>query len=262
MRINEYGEYDPPGICSISLGGGGGSKSSSTSRTRFNRDFLTQLEDYLPSPRYSTDFEGLRIDDLPAQVNKGGKVQPRVVLDAEGNPTYDEAGNPITDNGGFPASYQRQQFTMGIPRFHGLEGGDFDKLETSLYDRQQQNLTPTYERERNRRREELSQTGLLNSPVQFAEGSALDSLERNYMDQSQKSASDASIETVRLKQSELARKLGFDMSLMALIEELYGQRADLAARVGGVSTSKSSTSPTWGVGIANFGGGSNAPQSG
>lgn len=241
MRMNEYGEYDSPGLCGISGGfSGGGSKNKSSSKTVFNRKFLTQLEDWMPSPQYSTEFEGLRMEDLPAQVNKSGKVQPRVVLDEEGNPTYDADGNVVTDNGGFPASFQRKQFTMGIPRFHGLADGDYDKLEKNLYDRQQLNMRPTYERERERRREELSQTGLINSPVQFAEGGALDSLERNYMDQSQKAASDASIEGIRLKQSELARKLGFDMSLVALIEEIYGQRADLAARVGGVQTSRGS----------------------
>jgi len=231
-------EYCAPGLCSISMGGGGGGKSKSTNRTRFNRGFLNQMYEAFPMPLYSNDIEGVQVQNLAPDYSVRGNRPPR--LDAEGNPILD-----ARSNGGFPSSFQRQQFTMGIPRFQGLEGGDFDKLQSSIYDRQVQQFRPDYERERDRRREELSQSGLLNSPMQYGEGGAINTLDRNFMDQTQKSASEAVSQRYALQQQELARKLGFDMDLMKMLEEMFMQRADLAARVGGVSTSKTSSSPTF-----------------
>lgn len=256
----ETGEFCAPGLCSISMGSGGGSNSSSSSKTKFNRGFLTQLEDYAPAPLYSNQFEGVRIEDMPATFNAKGKMptgkraQLEAVLDEDGNPTYDEAGNPITrpmvnDNGGFPSSYQRQQFNIGVPQFHGLEDMDFENLQKNLYGRQLQEITPTYETERNRRREELSQTGLINSPIQFAEGGALDSLERNYLDQSQKAASEAVIQRTELEQEELARKLGFDVEMVKLFENIFSNRASIALAASKQASSKSESDGGFKFGI-------------
>ena len=62
-----------------------------------------------------------------------------------------------------------------------------------------------------RQREELSQSGALNSPAQFLEGSARSSLDRSYLDSIQQAARDASNAALGLKQTEAARRTGFDV---------------------------------------------------
>lgn len=228
LAMAEVEEYQP-NICAIS-GTGGKNESSGSSKTTYNKKFLDPFYSDFPLPIYSNDQDGVSVQNLSG----GPQMEP--VLDKDGNPRYNEDGTPMmraakgqkNATGINAPGFQRQQFTVGLPKFQGLEDMDFDRLQSNLYNRQLQNLTPTYETERARRREELSQTGLLNSPVAFAEGGALDSLERDYFDQSQKAASDAAIQTVGLKKEELARKLGFDFDLVKMIESILGQRAQIA----------------------------------
>lgn len=244
LAMGEVEEFSQPNICSISSSlGGSGSKSESSSKsgTKYNTKFLNPFYADFPLPIYSNDQEGVTVNNLPS----GPEMVP--VLDDEGNPRYNKDGTPMmrvakgqSKNSGINTpGFERQQFTVGLPKFRGLEDMDFDKLQSNLYNRQLQNLTPTYETERARRREELSQTGLLNSPVSFAEGGALDSLERDYLDQSQKAASDAAIQTVGLKREELARKLGFDFDVVKMIEAILQQRANVALASGRMGKSSS-----------------------
>jgi hypothetical protein len=232
-----------PNLCSLSFGSGGSSKQSSKSGTKYNTGFLNSFYNDFPMVNYDNEADGVSVNNLePNWLSGSGAVNGKqvAVLDDQGNPRFNEDGSPMMEakqagkqnKNVLNSSFPRQQFTVGIPKFKGLEDMDFDKLQSSLYNRQLQNLNPTYETERARRREELSQTGLLNSPVAFAEGGALDSLERNYMDQNQKAASDAAIQTVGLKQEELARKLGFDQDMVKLIEAIMQQRAAVALQSG------------------------------
>ena len=229
----------------ISFGGGGGSesksKSSSDSRVLFNRRFLAPFFNAFPMPLYSNDQEGITVEDVPAG--------PSVA-----NPKYP-----------FPSSFKRQQMTIGIPKFKGLEDMDFEKLQENLYKGAVQNLNPSYEQERSRRREELSQSGLLTSPAQYGEGGAIDTLDDDYFANLEKAATESSIATTTFKQQELARKTGFDLDLAAYFNEVYTRMMAAVIGAGQRSTSRGSSSSDSGGGF-NFGfltsGGSKSSGSG
>lgn len=196
-------------------GGGGGSKqkSSSESGTRWNGDFMEQLMQQSPGINYSNTQDGVSV------ANPGDRPQ---------------------------------QFTLGVPKFQGLENMDFAKLEKGLYDRQLQNIEPQYQKARAQTREELSQSGLLNSPVQYGQGGAMDNLQRNYLDETQKAATGASNTTIALKQQELARKTGFDVDLVKLFQTILGQYANMALEAGKFGQQSSSgTASNFNFGVLN-----------
>lgn len=190
-------------------------KSESESGTKWNQAFMDELTANGPGINYSNTQDGVT----------------------------------VTNPGDRP-----QQFTLGVPKFTGLEDMDFAKLEKGLYDRQLQNIEPQYQKARAQTREELSQSGLLNSPVQYGKGGAIDQLQQNYLDQTQKSATDASNKTIELKQQELARRTGFDIDMVKLFQTILGQYADVALQAGrfGTQTGTSSGSNS-NVGIFGFG---------
>jgi len=196
-----------PRVRWVSLGGGGSSskqksKSESESGVRYNADFMKELQDNAPNLKYSDTQDGASVSDW------------------EG----------------------KQSFMVGVPKFQGLEDMDFAKLEKGLYNRQLQNIEPEYQKARLQTREELSQSGLLNSPVQYGQGGVMDNLHRNYFDQTQKSAADASNKTIDLKRQELARKTGFDMDMVKLFQAILGQYADIALQAGRYGEQSSSGS--------------------
>jgi hypothetical protein len=250
----------------FSIGGGGGKskqQSESKSETVFKDDFLTKLFKAFPMPNYSEN----------ADTASTKMIAPPV----EGEPGFSGIG----------ALSDQQQVTLPLPKFRGLDdkdfGGfhgtqfrglenmDFDKLEGNLNRGLDQKLSPVYERERARNREELGQSGLLTSPVAYARGGALENLQNSYMDARAKGATDIGIETTRLKQGELARqtgfeqeeqarrtghgmeimktkqqelarKTGFDFDMITTFNEIYDRLADVILRAGGTSTSRSSGS--------------------
>lgn len=183
------------------------SVSQSESGTRWNQAFMDALAANAPHVTYSNTQSGAKVTD-------------------PNDPT---------------------QFTVGIPKFHGLEDMDFDKLQKGLYQRQMQDIDPAYQNARAQTREELSQSGLLNSPVQYGKGGAIDQLEQNYLSQAQKAATDASNKTVELKQQELARKTGWDMDTVKLVQAILQQYYEVALRSGAFGSSSSSSS------ASNFG---------
>lgn len=205
-----------PRVRWISGGGGGGGKqkSKSESGTRWNEDFMNELGFNAPGINYSNTQDGV----TTSTPNEGG-----------------------------------QRFTIGVPKFQGLENMDFAKLEKGLYDRQLQNIEPQYQKARAQTREELSQSGLLNSPVQYGQGGVMDNLQRNYLDEAQKSATGASNTTIALKQQELARKTGFGVDMVKLFQTILGQYADIALQAGkyGQQSSSGSTGGNFQFGILN-----------
>lgn len=212
----------------VSFGGGGGSKQKTTQKagTEFNDDFLTKLFSAFPLPKLS----------------QGGEAGvTNVAQPAPGTPGYS----------GVAGLGDVQQFNLPIPKFQGLDDMDFNKLNSDLYSRSMQNLTPTYERERQRTNEQLSQSGILNSGIAYGKGGALENLTHNYLDASGKAATDAAIKTTDLKQQELARKTGFDFDLLKTFEDIYTSITDIILRSGGVSTSRSvgTQSPTFQFGV-------------
>ncbi len=105
------------------------------------------------------------------------------------NPTYNPA-------------YVPGQYTDVAP-------GGFDRLENSLYGTQQSKLKQAYDQSVGQQREELAQSGALNSPSQFLEGSARSSLDRGYMQNLQQAARDAFQSRLGMEASEAARKTQF-----------------------------------------------------
>ncbi len=111
------------------------------------------------------------------------------------------AGDPSTPT--YNPQYVAGKYTDVAP-------GGFDKLENSLYGGQQSKLAQAYQQNVAQQREELAQSGALNSPSQFLEGSARSSLDRGYMQNLQQAARDAFQSRLGLETSEAARRTGFD----------------------------------------------------
>ncbi len=218
-----------PVTCYLSVGGSSSksknkSQSTQESGTRWNSDFMNQLQQNSPNIEYNND----QLD--PQAIGTTPSGQPK--------------------------------FSVGVPKFYGLEDMDYDKLQQNLYNRQIQDIQPQYDQARNQTREELSQAGLLNSPVQYSKGGAIDQLQQRYLDETQKAASDASIQTTNLKAQELARKTGFGVDMVKLFQTIMGQYADTALRSGQFGQGQSSSSgsgggSSFGLGLFNFGGSQN-----
>ncbi len=113
------------------------------------------------------------------------------------------AGDPSTPT--YNPQYVAGKYTDVAP-------GGFDKLENSLYAGQQSKLRQAYDQNVGQQREELAQSGGLNSPSQYLEGSARSSLDRSYMQNLQQAARDAFQSRLGLETSEAARRTGFDTS--------------------------------------------------
>jgi hypothetical protein len=89
-----------------------------------------------------------------------------------------------------------------------VEGGDFDRIESNLYEGTKSKLKSAYDQAIARQREELSQSGALNSPAQYLEGSARSSMDRSYIETLQQAARDAATTSLGLKAQEAARRTG------------------------------------------------------
>jgi hypothetical protein len=215
----------------FSVGGGGGSKqkSTSSSETVFKDDFLTKLFKAFPLPKYSNTTDQVGIDN--------------VAPPTEGQPGFSGVG----------ALGDQQQFTLPVPKFRGLEDMDFTRLEDNLNTQTDQRLRPVYERERARNREELSQSGILNSPAAFAKGGALENLQNNYFDARGRAATDIGVEVTKIKQQELARKTGFEVDLLNQFNEIYNSLIDIVLRSGGTQVSRSTggSNPSFGFSVMN-----------
>ncbi len=103
--------------------------------------------------------------------------------------------------------YVKGAYTPGAYTSVAPEG--FAKLENSLYDTQASKLRRAYDLTRGQQREELAQSGALNSPSQYLEGSARSSLDRGYLENLQQAARDAVMGRLGAETSEAARKTDF-----------------------------------------------------
>ncbi len=106
-------------------------------------------------------------------------------------------------------AYVPGKYTPGAWTSVAPEG--FAKLENSLYDTQASKLRQAYDQTRGQQREELAQSGALNSPSQFLEGSARSSLDRGYLENLKQAARDAFQSRLGLETSEAGRKTAFDV---------------------------------------------------
>jgi len=111
--------------------------------------------------------------------------------------------NDPTNAPGYNPQYVKGAYT-------GIAPGGFDKLENSLYDTNASKLSQAYNTAVANQREELAQTGALNSPSQYLEGSARSSLDRSYIQNLQQAARDAALGRLGAEQTEAGRRTAFD----------------------------------------------------
>ena len=217
-------------------GSGSKSKSKSTSQssqesgTKFNEDFLNRAREFAAGqPSTSTERENF---DSAAYL----KAHPELVGDQlYGADPYQHWWDTTTKDAAYgPANftakaqpadptynpqYVRSSYTSGAytpgtftgANYTGIAPGGFDKLESSLYETQRSKLAQAYDQAVARQREELAQSGALNSPSQYLEGSARSSMDRSYIQNLQQAARDAFTSRLGLEETEAARKTGFDV---------------------------------------------------
>lgn len=157
---------------------GGGSKSKSKQQSQ-------QTSQSESGTKYNEDFMKRALE----------------FANAKDSPTY----NPEYVKGAYtPGAYTGANFTSVAPQ-------GFQQLEQSLYGTQASKLKQAYDQSTAQQREELAQSGALNSPSQYLEGSARSSLDRTYLQNLQQAARDAFQSRLGLETSEAARKTGFDV---------------------------------------------------
>jgi hypothetical protein len=167
------------------------------------------------------------------------------------------AGDPSGPT--YNPQYVPGQYTSVAP-------GGFDKLENTLYGTQQSKLQQAYGQSVAQQREELAQSGGLNSPSQFLEGSARSSLDRTYMNNLQQAARDAfqgrlGVETAEAGRktafdtSEATRQTGFNEQTASQLLDLWLKKLGVAIEAGRYSTGQSqSTASGTSSGLQGSGG--------
>jgi hypothetical protein len=139
----------------------------------------------------------------------------------------------------FPKKFLEQayQYFGGEPDYKPKYVGfgspeDLDKLEASTFGSQQSKLTDAYNSAVARQREELSQSGLLNSPAQYIEGGARSELDKGYLANIQQAARDAALGRLGVQQTEAGRETGFNVDTATKLYNAFLQKLGLAATAG------------------------------
>jgi len=221
----ESHDYSGPLAECISVGGSGSKQksksqqtSSSESGTQYNDDFIKRATEFAGGN--GKIFDAARYlkenPDVAADATYGTKPYQHY-LDTAAN----EGGLRATDSSGqsyfidnpnpgptYDPQYVRGAYTRGAFTPVAREG--FDKLEKTLYEGQQSKLSRAYNDAVAKQREELAQSGALNSPSQYLEGSARSSLDRNYLEGLQQAARDAFMGRLGLEEREAGRQTAFD----------------------------------------------------
>jgi len=156
------------------------------------------------------------------------------------------------------------QYVKGA--YTGIAPGGFDKLENSLYDTQSSKLSQAYNTAVANQREELAQTGALNSPSQYLEGSARSGLDRSYIQNLQQAARDAALGRLGAEQTdaqnrtafdvgEATRQTGFNTDTAQQLLNLWLKKIQIALESGRYSTGQSTgESSSTGSSITGSGG--------
>lgn len=134
-----------------------------------------------------------------------------------------------------------------LPQFKGLTPEDYGKFgdimgsvgsyRQSLYDLAKANLEPDYNKARARTREELSQSGLLTSPVAYAGGGALDVLDTNYMSQLEKASEAANLGAQQMAENQAARYQQWQENQLATKQAELGRELTAAERLAALKQS-------------------------
>ena len=175
--------------------------------------------------------------------------------------------NDPSNTPGYNPQYVKGAYTSVAP-------GGFDKLENSLYDTNASKLSQAYNTAVANQREELAQTGALNSPSQYLEGSARSGLDRSYIQNLQQAARDAALGRLGAEQTdaqsrtafdvgEATRQTGFNTDTAQQLLNLWLKKLQVALESGRYSTGQSTgessaTGMTGSGGLFNFGGSQNS----
>lgn len=133
------------------------------------------------------------------------------------------------------------------PAYVGV--GNLDDVESNIYAGQKSKLEDVYNNAVAKQREELSQSGLLNSPNQYLEGSARSALDKGYLSQIQQAARDAANTKADLQEQEAARETAFNTDVAKTTLNAFLQKLGLAASAGRTSKGSSSSSNPFSIGI-------------
>ena len=134
------------------------------------------------------------------------------------------------------------------PEYVGFN--DFDRVEENVYGSQRAKVDDAYRNALGIQNEELSNSGLLNSPSKYIEGGARDTLNKGYISSLQQAARDAALGRLSLEQEEAARRTGFNEKTAMAILNSWLQRLGIATQAGREASGSSSAK---GGGGFNFG---------
>lgn len=134
-------------------------------------------------------------------------------------------------------------FNYGGPTFDPKYKGfnSFDDVENTAYTSSADKLTKAYNDVIGRQREELSQSGLINSPNQYIEGGARDVANRDYMSSLDQAARDAHAQRLGLEETEAGRETGYNVDKSKALANMYINLFNSVAGAGKKSSSSSSS---------------------
>lgn len=143
--------------------------------------------------------------------------------------------NKATSYFGASPGYAPEYVGFGSPE-------DLDKLESNLYGGQKSKLSDAYNSAIARQREELSQSGLLNSPAQYIEGGARNTLDKSFLENIQQAARDAALARLSTQEREAARRTGFNTDTAKTLLQEWFNKLGLATSAAGRSGTGTETS--------------------
>jgi len=219
----EYFVYTGPTVQAFSIGGSGGkTKSKQKSQQQsFNESGTDMNNVYRMLTNLTPGHKTIQLSPGSFNAQQYLAANPDVANDKyfsqhpfEHYTNYgineNRPGTP--DQGGDTASFDVPDYNPTYVKgtYTPVDSGDFNKIEQNLYGSQQSRLSQAYNQAVAQQREQLAQTGALNSPSQFLEGGTRSSLDRDFLSNLQQAARDASNSALTLKQNEAARRTAFD----------------------------------------------------
>lgn len=234
--------------------------SSSGSGTKYNENFLDQAKLFAAGKRFNSGQYLLDNPDVNEDPYFSQNPYEHYLKYGQDRTPSNGTSYIIDDPTGAGPTYD--------PKYVRVAPEGFDKLEKTLYEGQQSKLSRAYNEAVAKQREELAQSGALNSPSQYLQGSARSGLDRNYMESLQQAARDAFTGRLGLEEREAGRETGFNEQTAARLLELWLKKLGIAIEGGRYSTSTgqgtsqgSGSGSGFNFGLFNFGGSQNSNSS-
>lgn len=119
------------------------------------------------------------------------------------------------------------------PEYVGFgDEGQLDQIEQNHFNRQKVKAKQGYDDLARIQNEELSNSGLLNSPSKYIEGGARDTLNRNYIQALQQAGNEAALARLGVQQGEAARRTAWNEQRAMAVLNAWLNRLGLAATAG------------------------------